>query len=368
MNRYLIRSWVYPFYKTYAGFLFVIFLFAAGFLRAEEHVALGFFFTSHVKNLIYPIAGFILYEMLTIHFSIKWVSERKNWTIRELFHLDAKDRYKSLTIIIFYLHIPVIFYTLFLLCIALLAGKIIVLFVVLLLAAARFLLYTQILNRVILFPVEKQFKSFHAFSRPSIFYFPIANFSLKYIMSQRLLSLFLGKLLSLGMLFIFIFLIQTVDHYHRFSSIGILMVFIANAYLSFDLFSFHNLSLSIVRNLPIKPGLILVQTLLIMFILTLPEIVIIYKNFSQIIEAGFIAIHIINGLVLLLFLYAYLIYFNVDQRMYISQIFWGSIFVIMLMLFDFPVYLLILILCSCTFYFYFKGYYQFETLFTINDK
>jgi len=369
MNKFLTKSWVYPFYKTYAGFLFAVFLFAAGLLRGVEHLALASFFTSNFKNLIYPLAGFIMYELLTLHFSIKWVSDVKNRIIRSILFLDFRPRFKLLLNIVLYLQIPVVLYSVFLLIVALFNGQIIVPMVILTLSIIRFALYALILNRIFIFPIEKAYKHSFRFRIPAVINFPIINFSLTQIFTQRLLSLILSKVISIGLLIISIILIETIDYYERFSALAIFMIFLANAFLSFDLFRFHNIDLNIFRSFPIKPWHFLIQTFSLMIILALPEIIIIYRNFLPITGAGFITMHIINGLLVLLFLYSYLLYFNIELKDYIMRIFWASIFMSMLLLFDIPVYLLLIILCSFTFYFYFKGYYSFEMVYNQkNDK
>jgi hypothetical protein len=160
-----------------------------------------------------------------------------------------------------------------------------------------------------------------------------------------------------------ILIIGTVDYYDRFTAVAIFTVFIANTFLPYALFEFYNIDLNFFRNLPVKPGIILFQTVLILLILNLPEIIILHKNFSQIISSGLIALHVIVGLAALILLYAYLMYFNIDLKTYIIRIFWGSIFIYFLLLFDIPGYLLALVFLTLTIYFYFRGFYKFEMIY-----
>jgi hypothetical protein len=363
MNRFLFKSWVYPFYKTYSGFLFVVFLIAAGVLRGDEHIALGYFFTSHVKNLIYPLAIVILYESLSIYFCIRWISMSRNRIIRDILFLGRYNRFKGLFLVLIYLHLPVIIYTLFLIIISIATGQIMVSAILIVLAFIRSLIYVMVFNRKLIYPVERSFTSQIRISLPTYLNFPIINFSLKHIFSQKLLSFLLSKLMSIGVLLISIFLLQTVDAYSRFVSFSIFLVFISNAFLSYDLFKFHHIDLSHFRSLPIQSKLFLVKTCILLIMLTLPEIIIIYRNFSQLVHAGFISLYIINGLMILLLLYAYLLYFKIDLKTYIIRIFWGSLILVFLLLFDVPAYILLIILGSATFYFYFRGFYSFEMIY-----
>jgi len=363
MKRFLIKSWIYPFYKTYAGFLFVVFLIAIGILRVDEHIALGYFFTSHINNFLYPLILFILYELLTIHFSVKWISDSKNRIIRELLFLKDNHRIRSLVFIILCLQIPVILYTLFLLGMSIIAGKFLVFSILIILTVVRIFLYAVILNRILIFPIERSFRNPFRLSLPSKINYPIINFSLKHMLTQRFLSFILSKILSIAVLFAGIYLIPTIDNYSRFSAFVIFLIFLSNAFLSYDLFNFHHVDLNLFRSLPIQLRLFLLQTFILLIILTLPEIIIIYRNFSQIADAGFITLHVLNGLVTLILLYAYLLFQNIDLKAYIIRIFWGSLIVVMLLLFDVPVYILIIILVTATFYFYFNGFYSFEMIY-----
>ena len=154
MNRFLIKSWVYPFYKTYAGFLFVIFLIAVGILRGEEHITLGFFFTSHIKNILYPLVIFVLYELLTIHFSIKWISNGKNRVIREVLFLNNNLRFRNLILVVFYLHIPVVIYTFFLIGISFVSGQFLIPVFIFLLIYRNNQFQPVVLDEILLFTID----------------------------------------------------------------------------------------------------------------------------------------------------------------------------------------------------------------------
>ncbi len=363
MIKFLVKSWVYPFYRTYAGFLFVVFLFAAGLLKGEEHVAIAKFFTSDVKNLAYPYFGLLLYEFLTLHFSIRWISEQKNMFLRDLVYVSGRPRTVILGIIILYLHIPVIAYSLFLLGMALASGQIPVSLVIIFGSIFKLAIFTFILYRFLLFPVEKKYNRIFRITLPGFLNFPVIIFSIKHFFSKSFLSFLLSKTLSIGTLMVFILLIQTIDNYERFASVVITLIFISNAFLSYELFKFQNTDLNVFRNLPLKPWIILLQSLMIMIILNLPEILIIFRNFSSLISIWDLSMNVMNGLMVLLFLFAYLVYYNIDLQQYITRIFWGSILLVLLLLFDFPSYLFLTTFSLASAYLYIRGYYTFETVY-----
>jgi hypothetical protein len=177
------------------------------------------------------------------------------------------------------------------------------------------------------------------------------------------LSLLLSKLLSIGLLLIFILLINTIDNYERFAAVILPITFISNAFIAYGLFRFLNIELNVFRNLPLRPAIVLFQVLVVMIILCLPEIIIIYRNFYDIIPVGSLSIHVFNGLSILLFLYAAQLYLNSDLQKFITRLFWGSIILVLILLFDFPSILMCIIFCTLSVYLYNKGYYSFETVF-----
>lgn len=363
MIKFLVNSWAYPFYRTYAGFLFAVFLFAVGLLKGEEHVAIAKFFTSEVKNLFFPYFASLLYELLTLYFSIRWISDQKNIFLRDLVYMPRWPGIVLLSTTILYLNIPVIVYSLFLLVVALVSGQILISLLIVFGSIFKLILFTYIIYRFLLFPFEKNYNRIFRLTLPGFLNFPVIAFSIRHFFSKNFLSFLLSKILSIGTLMVFILLIQTIDNYERFTSVIITLVFLSNAYLAYELFQFQNIDLNVFRNLPLKPWMILFQSLMIMITLNLPEIIIIYRNFSNLISIWDLSVNILNGLMVLLFLFAYLVYFDINLQQYITRIFWGSILIVILLLFDFSSYLLFMAFSTASAYLYIKGYYTFETIY-----
>ena len=363
MTRFLIQSWVYPFYKAYSGFLFVVFLLAAGLLKGEEHVAIARFFTSNALNLIYPYIGLLAYEGLTLRFSIPWVSHHRNRILQDLLFVTVRKRIGHLIIVILYLLVPVLLYSFFLLSIALTTGNFIVGLIILFFTLTRILIYSIVLNRYIIHPLEKRYHHLIRLNLPGYLDFPVILFSLRQFFSRNFLSLLLSKLLSIGLLLIFILLIDTIDNYNRFAAVILPLTFISNAFIAYGLFRFLNIELNVFRNLPLQAPIVLFQVFIVLIILCLPEIIIIYRNFIDVVTAGSLSIHVLNALSILLFLYAAQVYFNFDLQKFIIRLFWGSIILVLILLFDFPSALMCIIFCALSVYLYSKGYYTFETVF-----
>jgi hypothetical protein len=340
-----------------------VFLLAAGLLKGEEHVAIARFFTSNAINLIYPYFGLLAYEFLTLRFSISWISHHQNRILQDLLFVDARQRIEHLIIVILYLQVPVLLYSFFLLTIALTAGNFIAGLIILLFTLVRILFYSLLLNRYIIHPREKRYQQLIRLNLPDYLSFPVILFSLRHFFSKNFLSLLLSKLLSIGVLLIFILLIDTIDNYDRFSAVILPLTFISNAFIAYGLFRFLNIELNVFRNLPLHPPIILFQVFIVLIILCLPEILIIYRNFFDLITIGSLSIHIFNAVSILLFMYASLVYFNFDLQKFIIRLFWGSIILVLILLFDFPSTLMCLLFCVLSVYFNSKGYYTFETVF-----
>jgi hypothetical protein len=363
MSRFLIQSWVYPFYRAYSGFLFVVFLLAAGLLKGEEHLAIARFFTSNALNLIYPYIGLLAYEGLTLRFSIPWVSNNRNRILQDLLFVSKRQRIEYIMIVVLCLLIPVLLYSFFLTTVALATGNYATGLIVLFFTLIRILMYSLLLNQYIIHPLEKKYRQVIRLNLPDYLNFPVILFSIRQFFSSNFLSLLLSKLLSIGLLLMFMLLIETIDNYDRFSSVILPLTFISNAFIAYGLFKFLNIELYVFRNLPLRPPFILLQVFIILTILCLPEIIIIYRNLFDIISAGSLSIHIVNALSILLFIYASLVYFNFDLQKFIIRLFWGSIILVLILLFDFLPILMCIIFSVSSVFIYTRGYYNFEIIF-----
>jgi len=262
-----------------------------------------------------------------------------------------------------YLQVPVLIYSLFLSGIVLISGNIQVFLTILTAFILRILIYIYLIEKILIHPHEKVYKSYRILKPLISIGFPLLNFSLKLIFTQKFLSFALSKIISIGTLYILVNLIETVDHYERFTSFVIFWVFLANAFISFELFRFHHIQMNNFRSLPVNPWILILQTLLTILVLTLPEIVIIYQNYLSLVSFLFITEQIVLGLLVLLFLYAYLIFYNIDLTNFIIRIFWGSLIMVVFLLFDMPSWILMMLLFSGIYYLYSKGYYRFELVF-----
>jgi len=363
MKDFLLKIWVWPFYKTYSGFLFVSLLFGAGLLSGREHIAMANFFVNSPDNLIYPYIAFLVYEFISIKFSLNWLGKPANRLIQELLFLSKKNRISRILLVIFYMQLPVSLYSFFLMIIAVKNGHFSILVLILSLWVIRNTFYVSYINHRIIFPAEKKYISYIKNIIPNWINSSYIMFAVKHILVNKVFILSLTKLVSFLILYICIFLLPTIDIYNRFLSIGISFAFIANTFLPYELFKYHHIQLSFIKNLPLSKYKILVQTGIVLLIFLLPETVFIFKNFIDYISLFNLFIIILSGILILLLMYSILIYYNYNLQDFITRIFWGSLLLVFLFLFDFPTYLFLSLVGFFTLLLFYKGYYKFEAIF-----
>lgn len=363
MKDFLIKIWVWPFYKTYSGFLFIVLMFGTGLLSGKEHLAMANFFVNTPDNLIYPYITFLIYEFISIHFSLNWLSRPGNRLIQELLFLSKKRRISRLLQVTIYLQLPVSIYSFFLMTIAIKNAHFIILILILTLWILRNALYVFYLNRRIIFPAEKKYISYLKNFIPNRINSSFIMFSVKQIFIKKLFILTLTKIVSFLILYLCLFLLPTIDIYDRFLSIGISFAFIANTFLPYELFKYHHMHLHFIKNLPIHKSKILMQSGIVLLIFMLPEVIFIFRNFSDYIPFDYMVFLSISGIMILLFMYSILIYYIFSLQDFIIRIFWGSLLLVFLFLFDFPIYLFLSGVGILTLLLYYKGYYKFEAIY-----
>jgi hypothetical protein len=95
----------------------------------------------------------------------------------------------------------------------------------------------------------------------------------------------------------------------------------------------------------------------------LPEIVFIFKNFIDYISTDHLMAISISGIMILLFMYSVLTYYNFNLQDFMVRVFWGSLLLVFLFLFDLPIYLFLSGVGFLALLLYYKGYYKFEAIY-----
>ena len=269
------------------AFLFVVMLFAGGFLRAEDHIALATFIISSPFLLTVLFGIWLLYHLKILFF----VRQRMLWNNHQIIYhfrlVPSYLRYVIWYITQFYLWLPVVFYALFMVwCgskIGALNGMVITLIFVLLLPISGVLAYEYRLSRPNPDYKINQIGVYinRNFRKPAWSYF------LFYLFKQEPV-LFLTTKITAVILLGLCRLYPTDTYGERLISLGGLLVALGHIVMVLKIHEFEQTKLPILRNLPISiPRRFLNYSILFGFLL-LPEVFILIRNFPSDLNAWYL--------------------------------------------------------------------------------
>jgi len=155
MNRMLFKTWIWGFYKTYAGFLFLLFLLLFGFIRGQEHLAIARFLVGDTSNLVYPMGVFVLYGALLLFFSRRFFRNPKNRFLGDLVYLPGFPRYRIIWKGVQGLLLPATLYGLFLVIVAVLSWMPASALVILVFFMGLGVILTWLFGQMLIHPGEK---------------------------------------------------------------------------------------------------------------------------------------------------------------------------------------------------------------------
>ena len=366
-NRLIIKTWVWGFYKTYAGFLFVLFLLFFGFIRGQEHLSIAQFLVGDIKNLIYPLGVFLLYAVLPVFFSWHFFQNSKNRFLGDLVCLRGLTRYRIIWKEVQRLLLPATLYGLFLVGVAVFSRRPATAVVLILFFIGLHAALTLLFDHMLIHPSEKVYGLKADFSFRLGGKWSFTAFLIKYLVLSRSLSFILTKILAIFNLLIFSLLIPTVDYLERFLGIAIFMAVLSNGLLPYEMFHFSFRKFGFLRNLPIRRSILYLQIWITLLVLLLPEIIFIYRNFLEYLPPFFLTTSFLAALSLLVLFFSGQLVFSPDQSYYTSGIFWTLLFIIFYLLFDLPVTILLIILLFSSYYLFYHYFYRHESIFTIQS-
>jgi hypothetical protein len=361
MDRLIIKTWVCGFYKTYAGFLFVLFLLFFGFIRGQEHLAIAQFLVYDTANLIYPAAVFLIYAALLVFYTRHFFLNPRNRFLSDLVYLSANQRLKTLWRGVHWLLLPATIYGIFLLVIAILTGMLTSIILVLIFFIILNVTLTCLFDRMLIRPGEKIYGFTSGFSFSLGGKWSFSTFLIKHLILCRSLPFIMTKLLSMLNLFFFSILIPTVDYLDRFLGIAIFTAILSNGLLPYEMFHFSLRKMTFLRNLPIGRSFIFLQIWMTMGVLLLPEIFYIYRNFMNYVKLDFLTIHLLAAVSLLIFLFSSQLVFRLDQKNFTSSILGILLFIVFYLLFDLPATFLLILLLFSSYYLFYHYFYRYES-------
>ena len=360
MSRLIFKTWVWGFYRTYAGFLFILFLLFFGFLKGEEQLAIAQFLVADIKNLIYPALAVGLYGILLSFYSHHFLNNPKNRFLCDLIYLPGFQRLKFLLKGIHWLLFPATLYGIFLFLVALFTGSPMSAFLVFIFFIILKITMTLYFDRLIIRPGETVYGYAWSLSYSLGGKWSFTGFLIKHLILDRSLPLILTKLLSFLNIYVFSILIPTVDYLDRFLGIALFVAVLSNSLLPYEIFHFSFRRMTFLRNLPLRRSFIYLQIWVTTLILLLPEIIYIYRNFMKLINPIILTIDLVAALSLLVFLFSSQLIFNIDQRRFINTVFGILICIVFYLLFDLPVTILFIVLLSSSFFFFYSYFYHYE--------
>ncbi len=367
MKRLILKTWVGGFYKTYAGFLFVLFLLIFGFIRGQEHLAIAQFLVHDITNLIYPAGVFIMYAALLIFYSRHFFLNPKNRFLSDLVYLSAIQRSKTIGQGVLWLLLPATFYGIFLLIIAILAGMLTSIMLVLIFFIILNVTLICLFDRMLIRPGEKIYIFASRFSFSLGGKWSFSTFLIKHLILYRSLPFIMTKLLSMLNLFLFSILIPTVDYLDRFLGIAIFTAILSNGLLPYEMFHFSFRRLSFFRNLPIKRSFLYLQIWMTMGVFLLPEIFFIYRNYVKYVKLDFLTIHLLAAVSVLIFLFSSQLVYRLDQKNFTSSIMGILLFIVFYLLFDLPATFLLILLLFSSYFLFYHYFYRYESEYKIQS-
>lgn len=365
MTQILLKSWVWTFYRTYAGLFFILILFLFGFLSGREHIALALFFISVPHNLFYPAIFFILYGFFQMKFNFRILREKEYQYLGELVLLPVEQRFRILYLVVVILGGPVILYGLFLFVTALVSGYFYSAIFIISFVILQFLVISGILDYRILHPVEMSYWRLFTLPVPSFIRFSFFYLIYRHLFQGRTFSLILTKILTFILLIIFTILLPSVDYFGRYLNITILTVIVANSFISFEMNHLFFIRLTNLKNLPLKPLKMFINFFTVILLFISPELLYCLRNFHEYKSLIFISCAILAGVGFLLFSNVALLIYQSDQEKFIVRLFWLYLLAVLLLLFDLPALFLSIILILASFLIFRHYFYRFETVYKV---
>ncbi len=273
----LNKTFVREYYRLNAGLLFVVMMFAGGFLRAEDHIALSSYVITSPFLLAVVFFVWLLYHFKTVFFIHQHLLQNSHQFIYHFGLISIVKRIVLWYFVQLYLWLPVLLYASFMIWCGfqIQAWNGIV-------AVAIFILFTPTIG---IFAYE------YRLARPNpdykigqiSTYFnrkfkkPVWSYFLFYLLNEEITLLITTKITALIVLGL-CRLYPTDSYDQRLLSLGGLFVALGHLAMLLRLYEFEHLKLPILRNLPIGLTQRFLQYSILFFLLILPETIILIRN------------------------------------------------------------------------------------------
>lgn len=348
------------FYRLNVALHFLIIAVAGGVMSGIEHKALALFFISSPITLLIPFLVWLLYTMKVMVFNHKALHQPQNEFIYLLMLLKYTQQFFIIVLVaISQLMLPII-YGIFLIVMAnqnnfSFSIFLIITFLVIcvLTGAAIFIYDLRKPNPENKIGFIRQFIDLR-FNRPYI------QFFIEWLARKHLTTLVSTKVFSCVLIFGVCKLYTTDIYDWRLLAIVLTIAFGGNLMLLYNFQQFEERHFSMIRSLPISLIKRLLNFFIIFFILCVPEIGILSKNFPEQLSIGAFATNIIYSANILLTIYASLYISDIPLERIIQSVFVFLMLLIVAILFSIPLLLISSLLLIFGIILFKKYYYSFE--------
>jgi len=347
------------FYKLNAGLFMFLFYVLFGLPQnvGGFHITIATLIVQSQLSLLIVFASWFLYNLKCIDYITKQLKAPQQQFLTCVQHLGRKQSFWYLSFAQFMVYLPVTAYAIFLIVIAFQHQAYIVIveilgFVLLMLLTAP-VLYVKTLERSF---SELQFGLFNSSLRiPKT----LSTIPLAYIWNNRKQMLFITKLFSLLLLFLFIKTFEP-DHYDiRPLLFCFLLSAIANCTIVFEIRNFENDYLPLSKNFPFSRLRRFVQVVVMYVLLLLPELIFVWKAWPVFFHAIDYLQLALSAVSLLLFLHTILLTGNITMDAFIKIVFAVAMSLFFIILYN-PGIILPLSILLISFALFYSYYYEFE--------
>lgn len=339
----LHRSLVIEFYKQNAAFFGLLLLVFFGFVKSNEHIAIGAFLVGNPEALFFLYILWMAYTVKVLLFQLPVINKPEHQFLESFFLLDRKTKILAVSSTSVLLLIPVLAYAMFLIFLALPEGQltaiisIILCLFILLLSLALVILYQ--LNRL---PHEKKIFQIRFFSRIAL---PAYLFFLTYLFRKESVMLILSKVYSCLLIIGTSALYATDTFDLRLLTTGVMLSVVGNVALLHKYVRFHYHSMAFTFNLPFSSFSIIGRHIVVIAILLIPEILTLIRHYP--LSPGILDISgvLVFGLSLCFIMFAWMLRRQVALADFMVIVFWLVVVTTFFILFSIhPLILGILIL------------------------
>lgn len=335
MNKILYLSVVKEYYRQNTIFIFAVMMFAFGFLRANEHLSIINEALNSPMILSCFAFGWILYALKVTLFTLRRISLKQSEFLYHLVLFPRTKRFLAFMSLQFSLIQLTFFYAFFMLGKAAIEknwwASAVILAVNILIVILGALVYEWKINK----PNSQQNtvrKYFNIrFKTPQFLFFP------RYLITnQTVLFLITKTFTALGIMGV-CYLFPTDDYDIRLISLGSLIVAFSQMVILINFKDFERQYFSLYRNMPISTVKWFLTYLITLFVLLIPEMIVLVRNWPIALSWTNYALQILFIISLTCVLLHYQFFISRDSEQGFQILFFFGIGLALLIMFKVPV-------------------------------